>query len=132
MKIRVSDIKVKNRIRKDLGDLQSLRTSIQTLGLLHPIIIDLDNKLVSGERRLECVKSLGWEYVDVRIVDVRSKKERILIEAEENNVRLPFSSEEQDRVRKLLQRYSYTSFLGRLWAWILDLWDWFVDWISRK
>ncbi|TGK09891.1 chromosome partitioning protein ParB [Leptospira fletcheri] len=132
MKIRVSDIKVKNRIRKDLGELQSLRNSIQTLGLLHPIIIDLDNKLVSGERRLECVKSLGWEYVDVRIVDVQSKKERVLIEAEENNVRLPFSLEEQERVKKLLKRYSYTGILGRFWAWLLDLWDWFWNWISHR
>ncbi|EMO26573.1 ParB-like protein [Leptospira interrogans serovar Bataviae str. HAI135] len=74
MKIRVSDIKVKNRIRKDLGDLQSLKESIQKLGLLHPILIDLENTLISGERRLESVKILGWEYVDVRIVDIRNKK----------------------------------------------------------
>lgn len=74
MKIRVSDIKVKNRIRKDLGDLRPLKESIQKLGLLHPILIDLDNTLISGERRLESVKSLGWEYVDVRIVDIRNKK----------------------------------------------------------
>lgn len=74
MKIRVSDIKVKNRIRKDLGDLQPLKESIQKLGLLHPILIDLENTLISGERRLESVKILGWEYVDVRIVDIRTKR----------------------------------------------------------
>lgn len=88
MKIRVSDIKVKNRIRKDLGDLQPLKESIQKLGLLHPILIDLENTLISGERRLESVKILGWEYVDVRIVDIRNKKERVQMEAEENNIRL--------------------------------------------
>lgn len=74
MKIRVSDIKVKNRIRKDLGDLHSLKESIQKLGLLHPILIDLDNTLISGERRLQSIKILGWEYVEVRIVDIRNKK----------------------------------------------------------
>ncbi|PJZ25016.1 chromosome partitioning protein ParB [Leptospira hartskeerlii] len=132
MKIRVSDIKVKNRIRKDLGDLHGLKSSIQNLGLLHPIIIDLDNKLVSGERRLECVKLLGWEYVDVRIVDVRSKKERVLIEAEENNVRLPFTPEEQERAQKLLRRYSHTGILGRLFAWLMDLWEWFWSWLFKS
>ncbi|PJZ68500.1 chromosome partitioning protein ParB [Leptospira perolatii] len=132
MKIRVSDIRVRNRIRKDLGDLHGLRNSIQELGLLHPVIIDLDNTLVSGERRLECVRQLGWEYVDVRIVDVRSKKERILIEAEENNVRLPFTNEEQNRAQELLRRYSYSGIFGKLWAWLLDLWDWIRSLLFRS
>lgn len=127
MKIRVSDIKVKNRIRKDLGDLHSLKESIQKLGLLHPILIDLDNTLISGERRLQSVKTLGWEYVEVRIVDIRNKKERVQIEAEENNIRLEFTSEEQERVRKLLKRYSYTTIFGRILAWILD----WIDWLKR-
>lgn len=132
MKIRVSDIKVKNRIRKDLGDLQPLKESIQKLGLLHPILIDLENTLISGERRLESVKILGWEYVDVRIVDIRNKKERVQMEAEENNIRLEFTSEEQERVRELLKRYSYTSVFGRIYAWILDLLDWLKRFFQKN
>ncbi|AOP34463.1 chromosome partitioning protein ParB [Leptospira tipperaryensis] len=132
MKIRVSDIKVKNRIRKDLGDLRPLKESIQKLGLLHPILIDLDNTLISGERRLESVKNLGWEYVDVRIVDIRNKKERVQMEAEENNIRLEFTSEEQERVQELLKRYSYSTIFGKILAWILDLWDWIKRFFQKK
>ncbi|MBM9577916.1 ParB N-terminal domain-containing protein [Leptospira sp. 201903070] len=132
MKIRVSDIKVKNRIRKDLGDLRPLKESIQKLGLLHPILIDLDNTLISGERRLESVKLLGWEYVDVRIVDIRNKKERVQMEAEENNIRLEFTSEEQERVQELLKRYSYSTIFGRILAWILDLWDWIKRFFQKN
>ncbi|XDD49015.1 ParB N-terminal domain-containing protein [Leptospira sp. WS92.C1] len=132
MKIRVSDIKVKNRIRKDLGDLRPLKESIQKLGLLHPILIDLDNTLISGERRLESVKILGWEYVDVRIVDIRNKKERVQMEAEENNIRLEFTSEEQMRVQELLKRYSYTTLFGRIFALILDFWDWIKRFFQKK
>lgn len=122
----------KNRIRKDLGDLQSLQESIRKLGLLHPILIDLNNTLISGERRLESVKNLGWEYVEVRIVDIRNKKERIQMEAEENNIRLEFTSEEQERVKKLLRRYSYTTVFGRILAWILDLFDWLKGFFQKK
>ncbi|MDV6235181.1 ParB N-terminal domain-containing protein [Leptospira ellisii] len=132
MKIRVSDIKVKNRIRKDLGDLRPLKESIQKLGLLHPILIDLDNTLISGERRLESVRMLGWEYVDVRIVDIRNKKERVQMEAEENNIRLEFTSQEQERVKELLARYSHTTIFGRIFALILDFLDWLKRFFQKK
>ncbi|NUM41502.1 MAG: ParB N-terminal domain-containing protein, partial [Leptospiraceae bacterium] len=109
MKIRVSDIKVKNRIRLDRGDISALKESIHRIGLLHPIIIDLDNKLIAGERRLEAVKELGWEHVEVKVVDVKNKKDRILIEADENTSRLDFTNEELQRSKELIERYSKTN-----------------------
>ncbi len=123
MKIRVSDIKVKNRIRLDAGDISSLKESINRIGLLHPIVIDLDNRLIAGERRLEAVKQLGWEHVEVKVVEVKNKKDRILIEADENISRLDFTNEEIQRSKELIERYSKTNVFWMLWAWILDLID---------
>lgn len=37
--------------------------SIDALGLMHPIVVTPDNRLVAGERRLRACQSLGWNTV---------------------------------------------------------------------
>jgi hypothetical protein len=66
----VADIEVGERHRHDLGDVQSLAQSIAEVGLLHPVVITSDNKLIAGARRLEAVKRLGWQTVPVTVVDL--------------------------------------------------------------
>ena len=65
------EIKVGPRLRKDVGDLSSLKQSIQEVGLLHPIIVDSENNLVAGLRRLRAVEMLGWKTIEVHIIDVK-------------------------------------------------------------
>ena len=40
MELKIQDIKVGDRFRKDLGDLQILASSIQEMGLLQPIVVN--------------------------------------------------------------------------------------------
>lgn len=54
-KLSVTDIKVGRRHRKDMGDLKSLAQSIKEEGLLQPVGVTSDMKLVFGERRLRAV-----------------------------------------------------------------------------
>ncbi len=68
----ISKIKVRNRYRKNLGDIQSLAASIEDVGLLHPIVVRRDGRLIAGERRLEACKSLGLKKVPVTVVDIES------------------------------------------------------------
>lgn len=49
--LKISDIKVGNRHRKDMGDLTSLADSIKEKGLLQPIGVTEKLELVFGERR---------------------------------------------------------------------------------
>ena len=91
--MKINDIIIKERIRKDLGDLSLLKKSIEKYGLLHPIIINKNNELVSGERRLTAVKELGWEDIDV-IVRELSYKEALNIELTENTTRKDFNNPE--------------------------------------
>ena len=51
--LKISEIIIKDRIRKEMGDLVSLEKSIHKLGLLHPIVISENNELIAGKRRLE-------------------------------------------------------------------------------
>ena len=128
MKVRVTDIILTNRIRKTLGELEGLRESIRKVGLLNPILIDMDNQLISGYRRLEAVKKLGWEYIEVRILDIRSRRQRILIETEENSHRVDFNEEEILRYQELSKKYSGTG----LTHWINYWADDFLRKLRRK
>ena len=91
--MKINDIIIKDRVRKDLGDISLLKKSIERYGLLHPIIINKNNQLVSGERRLTAVKELGWEEIDVLVKDL-TYKEALNIEITENTTRKDFNNPE--------------------------------------
>ena len=57
----IDEIKVPSRLRKYMGDIAALSQSIKAVGLLHPVVVDKDNNLIAGARRLEAVKLLGWK-----------------------------------------------------------------------
>jgi ParB family chromosome partitioning protein len=51
-KLSIRKIKGSNRYRKSLGDIESLAANIKELGLLHPIVVRPDGRLIAGERRV--------------------------------------------------------------------------------
>jgi N6-adenosine-specific RNA methylase IME4 len=82
--MKIDQIEVGFRYRKDLGDLRSLSESIAEVGLLHPVVVTLDGRLIAGQRRLAACRSLGWEEVPVTVVDLYQAARG---EAHENFVR---------------------------------------------
>jgi ParB family chromosome partitioning protein len=68
----VDKICVGKRHRRDLGDIAGLAESIEDLGLLHPITVDQDGRLLAGARRLAAYKRLGRTEIPVKIVRTRS------------------------------------------------------------
>ena len=73
-------IQVGRRFRKALGDLRALAESVEAVGLLHPVVVTPQGRLVAGRRRLEAVKLLGWRTVPVHVVDLESVIEGELAE----------------------------------------------------
>ena len=65
----IDSIIVGERFRKDMGDVDTLASSIAALGLLQPIAISPDGRLLAGERRLRACRQLGWTTVPVSIVE---------------------------------------------------------------
>jgi DNA modification methylase len=55
----LSDIDVSDRVRSDYGDIDELARSISELGLIQPIVINREGKLIAGERRLKALTKLG-------------------------------------------------------------------------
>src|ERR1700686_622708 len=80
----IDQIQVGFRYRKDLGDLRSLAQSIEEVGLLHPVVVTPEGRLIAGQRRLEACRSLGWTDVPVTVVDLYQAARG---EAHENFVR---------------------------------------------
>jgi ParB family chromosome partitioning protein len=61
-------IRVGERHRRDMGDIDSLAASIEDLGLLHPITVDQDGRLLAGARRLAAFKLLGRTEIPVNVM----------------------------------------------------------------
>lgn len=66
----LEEIRVGERHRIDLGDIQGLASSIEELGLMHPVVVTPDGELIAGQRRLEACRSLGWVKVPVTVVPI--------------------------------------------------------------
>lgn len=101
----IKSIKVGSRFRKDLGDVDSLAASIRERGLLHPVVVTSDGRLVAGERRLAAVKSLGWKEVPVRVVKGLDEAVAFLkAERDENTCREDFAPTEAVALGRELER----------------------------
>lgn len=99
--IEVSSITVDrtSRQRREITDVDELADSIRRLGLIHPLVIRRDHSLVTGERRLNAVRTLGWTHVSCQFTDEVDIRVLKAIELEENVKRrdVPW----QDQVKAL-------------------------------
>lgn len=91
MQVSIESIIVEDRFRRDMGDIEALKTSIQKLGLLQAIVVDKDRRLVCGGRRLTAAKALGWATIDAKVVDC----DALMAEHDENEVRKAFTVSER-------------------------------------
>jgi DNA modification methylase len=79
MKVKVSSLThhPKNKEIYDLSSIEELMDSISEVGLLQPLIIDSRNQVISGNRRFESIKRLGWNEVEVKVKE--GEEELLLI-----------------------------------------------------
>jgi len=68
--VNIGDIQIGFRYRKNLGDVRALARSIAEVGLLHPVVVTPDGRLIAGQRRLEACRQLGWPEIPVTVVDL--------------------------------------------------------------
>lgn len=92
--IPIDSINVKDRIRKDLGNIPSLAENIRELGLLSPILVNEHYQLLAGERRLAACRELGWTDIPAIIMDTADAERELAVEFAENRYRKDFNREE--------------------------------------
>jgi ParB family chromosome partitioning protein len=115
-----------HRIRKEAGDLTSLIASIQKVGLLNPIVVTADYRLVAGFRRLSACRHLGWTEIEANVVPYKDDP-LLLLDAEvaENLMRKDFTAEEImaiEQRRQEIMRMMRGTILQRFWRWLRSLW----------
>ncbi len=86
MKINIDEIKIIDR-KRNAGDVTQLCASINEIGLLQPITVTSDFKLIAGLHRITACKLLGWKEIEVNVVDYKSEILSELAEIDENLIR---------------------------------------------
>lgn len=112
--VKVSTILVDERARKDLGDIEELKTSIKEGGVIQPIALEELNgeyHLLAGERRLRAVQALSLEEIPAKIFIDLTPFHRKRIELEENILRKDMQWQEEVTLKNTLQRL-YTEEYG--------------------
>ncbi len=99
------DVIVEDRARKDLGDLKELKNSIEESGLINPILITQEGRLIAGERRLKAVIELDYDTIDARISPDIDQDDFLLMEMMENVARKEFNWTEELALKHKLHNY---------------------------
>lgn len=132
MLIPISQIKIKKRVRKDLGNLDDLKESLKLYGLMNPITINKRYELIAGERRLQAAKQLGWTNINANVVDNLSDVEQLEMELEENNQRKEFTDEELMEGYKRLERLRNPGFFYKIYLFFKHLFQKIRDWFAKR
>lgn len=93
VEIPISEVTTGKRMRQ-IGDVGDLASSIQEIGLLNPITVTKDWRLIAGERRLEACRKLGWTHIPAVEVDLK-ELDKELAEIDENLIRCQLTALEE-------------------------------------
>jgi 16S rRNA G966 N2-methylase RsmD len=101
-KIPIDSIIITNRTRKDFGDIDSLAESISVVGLLQPMVINENNELIDGQRRIKACIQLGIKEIPYYRV---SLEQIILGEFHANSNRKDFTSSERVAISNAVEEF---------------------------
>lgn len=121
VQIGVTDVLIRKRIRKNLGDLTLLMDSMRRHGLLNPIVITRDRELVAGHRRLEAARRLGWQRITASIIDTNQETALLEVEIDENTQRKNLSTDELADAYVRLDRLKNPGLLKKIWRAIVNV-----------
>lgn len=96
--VKVSDIIEGDRFRTDLGNIDELVESIREKGLIQPICIDQDMRLLAGGRRFTAVTRLGLSDIPCLIRESPDEVDAREIELMENIHRKEMTWQEQAKL----------------------------------
>lgn len=100
--IPIETVVIRDRTRKDFGDISILAESISSVGLLQPIVINENKELVDGQRRILAYKQLGKKEIQYYQVSL----EQIIIgEFHANSNHKDFTSSERVAISNAVEKH---------------------------
>jgi ParB family chromosome partitioning protein len=124
MQVLIDDVKVKRRIRKEMGDIETLAESLKIFGQINPIVITPKNVLISGHRRLEAARALGWRTINAVIMEFPDALSKLEYEVEENIQRRDFTPQEVAEATRRIYRLKNPGFFRRIVNAIIRFFKW--------
>ena len=133
MQIQIEDIKIPDRVRKDVGNIDSLAESLKRSGQITPISVTHDMTLVAGFRRVTAAKQLDWKTIEANIVEGTSDEARLLeIEREESVYRKDSTPEGLLAGYKRLDKLRHPTVGRRIGRFFAGMWGKCAFWRRRK
>jgi len=113
--VNVDEIIVEDRIRYEDTDVADLMYSIEEQGLLNPIIIDENKKLLAGGRRLKAHIELGRDKILARELPGLTEEDHFIIELVENTMRRDFTWIEELSLKGKIHKH-FEATQGKDWT----------------
>lgn len=132
MQIQIEDIKIPDRVRKDVGNIDSLAESLKRSGQITPISVTHDMTLVAGFRRVTAAKQLEWKTIEANVVEGADEARLLEIELEENVYRKDFTPEELLAGYKRLEKLRHPTVGRRIGRFFSGIWGKCAFWRRRK
>ena len=88
-----------------LSCIEQLADSIDQVGLLEPLVVNSKNQVVSGHRRLQAIKQLGWKSVEVIVRKDIAKENEAFYLVQYNQQRIKLASEQLKEILVLLDHF---------------------------
>jgi len=134
IQMKVSELKphpINSTIYNDNPEtLKELVHSININGLLEPLVINRSNMVISGHRRLQALKEIGWEKCDCRLSEYENE---IIALIQLNSYRIKVESEIVREAELLKTEYSKQIKKGRpLKGEVRDGKNWSIVNVSEK
>ena len=94
--------------------METLKSSIRKYGLLNPIIVDSEYRLIAGGRRLKAVQELGYSTIEASILSEENDVVKFDLEMQENLVRKDFTEDEINKSIEMKKRLLRKPFFTRI------------------
>jgi site-specific DNA-methyltransferase (adenine-specific) len=88
-----------------LSCIEQLADSIDQVGLLEPLVVNSKNQVISGHRRLQAIKQLGWKSVEVIVRKDIAKDNEAFYLVQYNQQRIKLASEQLKEILVLLDHF---------------------------
>lgn len=98
--IKISDIKIGQRLRKTYSDIESLAGNIETNGLLQPVLLNEKYELAAGGRRIKAFELLKKDKIPAIVAPIENMLDA---ELDENTERCDFTVTEKVAIADMLQ-----------------------------
>lgn len=100
----IDSIIIEDRSRKDFRDIDKLAESIKDVGLILPVAVTSNNKLIDGERRIRAFKALGRTSIPARVAaDCHEARDFLKAELDANVCRQEMTITEKVALAKRIE-----------------------------